>query len=278
MLTLTYRGPSSSPTAGAIPVEIEGVTPDKLRGLAEADIARLPIFHGNQSVELGSLFNVAGSADDERVTISGDLAGVHWIGAKMQSGELHIEGNAGRHLGSGLIGGEILVNGDTGDWLGGEMRGGLIHVRGSAGDQVGAAYRGSPRGMLGGKLFVCGNVGKEAGYLMRRGLIAVGGDAGDFTAWNMIAGTILVFGSVGQRAAAGMKRGTLGVFGRAPQLLPTFRAAGLGNPTFLRIYFAELRRHGFEFDERLAHTELRLFAGDAITVGKGEVLMRSGES
>lgn len=275
MLTLTYRGPSSSATGGTAPVELEGITPDKLKGLAAADIARQPIFHGNQSVELGALFTVSGSADDEQLTIAGDLSGVHWIGAKMQSGLLRIEGNAGRHVGSGLRGGEILVNGDTGDWLGAEMRGGLLHVRGSAGDQAGAAYRGSPRGMLGGKLFVCGNVGKEAGYLMRRGLIAVGGDAGDFTAWNMIAGTVLVFGSVGQRAAAGMRRGTLAVFGRAPQLLPTFRAAGLGNPTFLRIYFAELRRHGFEFDQRLAHQELRLFAGDGITVGKGEVLTRA---
>lgn len=275
MLTLTYRGPTPSPTAGAIPVELDGITPDKLRGLPTADVAKLPIAHGNQSVELGSLFAVEGSADDERLTITGDLAGVHWIGAKMQSGLLQIEGNAGRHVGSGLRGGEIRVTGDAGDWLGAEMRSGLIHVRGSAGDQVGAAYRGSPRGMLGGKLFVCGNVGKEAGYLMRRGLIAVGGDAGDFAAWNMIAGTVLVFGSVGQRAAAGMRRGTLAVFGRAPQLLPTFRAAGLGNPTFLRIYFADLRRHGFEFDQRLAHQELRLFAGDGITVGKGEVMMRA---
>jgi len=275
MITLTYRGPTPSPTGGAVPVEIEGITPDKLRGLATTDIAKLPIFLGNQSVDLGSLFTIEGAADDERLTIAGDLGGVHWIGAKMQSGELRIEGSAGRHVGSGLRGGEILVNGDAGDWLGAEMRSGLIHVRGSAGDQAGAAYRGSPRGMLGGKLFVCGNVGKEAGYLMRRGLIAVGGDAGDFAAWNMIAGTMLVFGGVGRRAAAGMRRGTLAVFGRPPQLLPTFRAAGLGNPTFLRVYFAELRRHGFEFDERLAHQELRLFAGDGITVGKGEVLMRS---
>lgn len=275
MLTLTYRGSGAATSGGSPPVEIEGITPDRLRGVAAADVARLPIFCGNQSVELGSLFTIAGSADDEQLTIAGDLAGVHWVGAKMQSGVLRIEGNVGRHVGSELRGGEIRVNGDAGDWLGAEMRGGLIHVRGSAGDQVGAAYRGSPRGMRGGKLLVCGSVGKEVGYLMRRGLIAVGGDAGDFAAWNMIAGTVLVFGSVGARAAAGMRRGTLGVFGKPPQLLPTFRAAGLGNPTFLRLYFRELRRHGFVFDECLTHQELRLFAGDGITVGKGEVLARA---
>lgn len=275
MLTLTYRGPSTSPSEASVPVEIEGIVPDRLRELAPADIARLPIFHGNRSIELGELFTVAGTADDERLVVAGELAGVHWIGAKMQTGELRIEGSAGRHVGSGLRGGEIHVSGDVGDWLGAEMRSGLIHVRGSAGDQAGAAYRGSPRGMTGGTLLIAGNSGSETGYLMRRGLIAVGGDAGDFAAWNIIAGTMLVFGSVGRRAAAGMRRGTLAVFGHQPVLLPTFRAAGFGNPTFLRLYFAELKRHGFKVDERLCHAELRLFAGDALTVGKGEVLTRA---
>ncbi|MCE9604314.1 MAG: formylmethanofuran dehydrogenase subunit C [Planctomycetia bacterium] len=269
MLTLTYRGTTS------VPVELEGIVPDKLQALSPSSIERLPIFHGNQSVALGELFRVAGDASDEQVALHGELAGVHWIGAKMQSGTLRIEGNAGRHVGSELHGGAIHVAGNVADWLGAEMKSGLIHVRGSAGDQAGAAYRGSARGMTGGTLLIEKNSGSEAGYLMRRGLIAVGGDTGDFPAWNMIAGTMLVFGTTGMRAAAGMRRGTLAIFGRPPQLLPTFRAAGRCNPTFLRLYFAELRARGFSVDERLATTELRMHSGDALTVGKGEVLTRA---
>jgi len=269
MLTLTYRGSQS------VPVEIEGIVPDRLRELSLDAIAELPIFCGNRSVRLDEHFAIAGDAADERLLFRGDLAGVHWIGAKMQAGELRIEGDAGRHVGSNLHGGEIHVSGTVGDWVGAEMKAGLIHVGGSAGDQAGAAYRGSPRGMTGGTLLVQGNSGSETGYLMRRGLIAVGGDAGDFPAWNMIAGTVLVFGTTGMRAAAGMRRGTLAVFGRPPQLLPTFRPAGLSNPTFLRLYFAELRRRGFTFDDQVADAELRSFAGDGLTVGKGEVFTRA---
>jgi formylmethanofuran dehydrogenase subunit C len=162
----------------------------------------------------------------------------------------------------------------VGDWAGAEMKSGLIHVRGSAGDQAGAAYRGSPRGMTGGTLLIQGNSGSETGYLMRRGLIAVGGDTGDFPAWNMIAGTILVFGTTGRRAAAGMRRGTLAVFGKRPGLLPTFRPSGLSKPTFLRLYFTELRCRGFALPEQLTDAELQVFAGDGLTVGKGEVLTR----
>lgn len=268
MLTLTYRGTS------AVPVEIEGIVPDRLRELQPAAISKLPIFHGNRSVPLAELFAITGDAGDERLTLCGELAGVHWIGAKMQSGELRVEGSVGRHVGSGLRGGEIHVAGDVGDWAGAEMKSGLIHVRGSAGDQAGAAYRGSPRGMTGGTLLIQGNSGSETGYLMRRGLIAVGGDTGDFPAWNMIAGTILVFGTTGRRAAAGMRRGTLAVFGKRPGLLPTFRPSGLSKPTFLRLYFAELRRRGFALPEQLTDAELQVFAGDGLTVGKGEVLTR----
>lgn len=269
MLTLTYRGPT------AVPVEIEGIVPDRLRELEPAALAKLPIFHGNRSVPLDELFAISGDACDERLLIRGELAGVHWIGAKMRSGELRIEGSAGRHVGSGLSGGEIHVAGDVGDWAGAEMKSGLIHVRGSAGDQAGAAYRGSPRGMTGGTLLIQGNSGSETGYLMRRGLIAVGGDTGDFPAWNMIAGTVLVFGTTGMRAGAGMRRGTLAVFGKQPRLLPTFRSSGLSRPTFLRLYFAELRRRGFDLPEQLTQAELQVFSGDGLTVGKGEVFVRA---
>jgi formylmethanofuran dehydrogenase subunit C len=156
------------------------------------------------------------------------------------------------------------------------MKRGLIYVRGNAGDLVGSAYRGSPRGMTGGTLLVGGSVGQEIAHSMRRGLIAVGGDTGDFPCLNMIAGSVLVFGTTGARPAAGMRRGTLAVFGRAPQLLGTFKSAGVGRPLFIRLYLAALRRHGFPVPPKLEEAEYRLFSGDLLSVGKGEVLVRNG--
>jgi formylmethanofuran dehydrogenase subunit C len=71
-----------------------------------------------------------------------------------------------------------------------------------------------------------------------------------------------------------MRRGTLAVFGRAPQLLGTFKPSGVGRPLYLRLYLAALRRHGFPVPAGLEDDEYRLFGGDLLTVGKGEVLVR----
>lgn len=270
MLTLTYRGSTN------VPIEVEGIVPAALRERSLPEIEKLPIYHGNRQVPLAEFFAVSGDPSDEQLTLVGDLSGVHHIGSKMDRGVVRVEGNAGRHVGSELRGGEVHVFGNAGDWVGGEMRRGLIYVRGNAGDLVGSAYRGSPRGMTGGTLLVGGNVGDEIAHSMRRGLIAVGGDTGDFPCLNMVAGSVLVFGTTGDRAAAGMRRGTLAVFGQAPKLLNTFKPTGLGNPLYLRLYFAALRRHGFPVPHGLNDVEYRLFSGDLLTVGKGEVLVRAG--
>jgi len=270
MLTFTYRGQTT------VPIEVEGIVPALVREKSIAEIERLPIYHGNRTVPLAEFFAVAGDPADERLTFAGDLSGVHWIGAKMGRGVVRVEGSAGRHVGSELRGGEVHVSGNAGDWVGGEMKRGLIYVRGHAGNLVGSAHRGSARGMTGGTLLVGGNVGDEIGHSMRRGLIAVGGSTGDFPCLNMIAGSVLVFGTTGARAAAGMRRGTLAVFGEAPKLMPTFKSSGLGRPGYLPLYFAALRRHGFPVPEKLHDREYRLFTGDLLTVGKGEVLVRDG--
>lgn len=267
MLTLSYRGRTT------IPVEVDGLVPEALRGLSLAEIERRMIVHGNRELPLAELFRASGSADDEQVTFVGDLSGVHWIGAKQKSGVIRVEGDAGRHLGSGLDGGTIQASGNAGDYTGAEMRRGLIHVRGSVGNLAGGAYRGSARGMTGGTLLIGGDTGHETGSTMRRGLIAVGGDVGELAAFNMIAGTVLVVGKAGQRAAAGMRRGTLAVFGGVDQLMPTFREAGRCRPTYLRLYAAELQRRDFPTPATFATGEWRQYTGDLLTVGKGEVLL-----
>ena len=260
----------------SVPVEIEGVVPELLRDKSLAEIERLAIEHGNRKLDLAELFNISGDPSDGRIEVEGELAGVHFIGYGMSRGEIHVHGNAGRHLGGEMSGGRIKVDGNTGDFAGCEMHGGLIHVAGSAGHQIGAAYPGSKKGMTDGTILIGGDVGSEAGASMRRGTLVVGGSCADAVGFNMIAGSILVFGSCGARPGAGMRRGTIGLFGMAPPtLLPTFRAAGRFRPLFLRLLFRELAHLSFPVDQGLLATDLLLSHGDLVSLGKGEIWMRT---
>jgi formylmethanofuran dehydrogenase subunit C len=267
MLRLTYTG------ATTIPVEAECITPDQLAGKSAAEIAALPVQHGNAPAPLGEFFRVAGDAADQDIVLEGDCSRVKWVGAGMTAGRLTVEGNVGMHAGAEMRGGSLEVKGGAGDWLGAEMRGGTIRVRGDAGHLVGAGYRGSPLGMRGGVILVDGKAGNEVGGGMRRGFIAVGGDVADFAGVGMIAGTLFVFGQVGGRAGAGMKRGTVAVFGGPPQLLPTFRFDCVYRPVFLRLYLRRLRDAGFPVAADLSAASFRRYSGDLVALGKGEILV-----
>jgi formylmethanofuran dehydrogenase subunit C len=269
MLTLAYNAQTS------IPVEVEGLTPTVARGKSLDEIGRFEIFHGNQKLPLAEMFALSGSAEDGGLRFEGDLAGVHWIGAGMSEGSIHVAGPAGRHVGSDMTGGEILVEGDAGDWVGGEMHGGLIRIRGRAGHLIGAAYRGSRRGMTGGTILIGGDVGNEIGHTMRRGLLVVGGSAGDCTGINMIAGSIYVFGSSGIRPGAGMRRGTIGLLGKEPTpLLPTFRRGCRFRPPFLAMTWRWLLAQDFPVPPELLPGDVVLYHGDLLESGRGEILQR----
>jgi formylmethanofuran dehydrogenase subunit C len=268
MLRLTYQSDTT------IPVEAECITPDNLAGKSLAEIAALPVQHGNAAVPLGEFFQVEGDAGDRDILVEGDCSRVKLIGADMASGRITVRGNVGMHLGAEMTGGEIVVHGRAGDWVGAEMRGGRIHVHGDAGHLVGAAYRGGRFGMRGGAILIDGKAGNEIGGTMRRGLIAVGGDVGDFAGVSLIAGTVLLFGQPGVRLGAGMKRGSVVLFGAEPALLPTFRYDCTYRPVFLELYLRQLRAWGFGPAALFVGGLYRRFSGDLVALGKGEVLLR----
>jgi formylmethanofuran dehydrogenase subunit C len=266
MLQLRYRA------ATTIPVEAECVTPNHLAGKTIAEIAALPVQHGNRSEPLGEFFQVEGDASDGAVMVEGDCSRVKLLGSGMTSGHLTVRGDVGMHLGAEMTGGVIDVFGNAGDWVGAELRGGRIHVRGNAGHLVGAGYRGSRFGMRGGVLLIEGKAGNEIGSGMRRGLIAIGGDTGDYLGVSMIAGTVVVFGQPGVRPGAGMKRGSIVFYGPRPVLLPTFRYDCAYDPVFLKLYVSQLRQWGFPVAESLHQRSWRRYSGDLVATGKGEVL------
>jgi len=262
-------------TTSTVPIEVAGLVPSAVCEKSLAEIERLPIWHGNRQRPLAEFFRVSGSAADHCLEFVGDLSSVQRLGTGMTEGSLRIEGSAGRHLGAEMRGGSIDVSGAADDWLGAEMHGGVIRVRGNAGDLVGAAYRGSPRGMTGGTILVEGNVGQEAGHSMRRGLIAVGGSAGEFAATNMIAGSLLVFGRCGTRPGAGMRRGTLALLGgQMPELLVSFRPGSICRPQFMRLFLRWLAEQDFPVPEGLLDADYRIYHGDRLAIGRGEILVR----
>lgn len=270
-LILTLRSDST------IPLEVDTVRPESVRGLSTAEVEKLPVVFGNRSIPLAERFRVTGSAaEDSTLVWEGDLTSVKQIGARMTTGVVRVAGNAGMHLGAEMRGGEIVVEGNTGDWTGAEMHGGRIVVRGRAGDLVGAVYRGGPRGMTGGEILVHGDAGDEVGHTLRRGLIAVGGTIGSLAGCHMIAGTLVVGGDCGPRPGAGMKRGTIVVLGEAPKPLSSFRLTTSHAPIFLGPYWRHLRELGFPLGDVSPRCSFRHFCGDSLSLGKGDLLLRSG--
>jgi formylmethanofuran dehydrogenase subunit C len=267
-LKLVYRGQTP------IPIELEGLTPEWTFNKSLAEIERFNIFHGNRQIPLAEMFAVSGDPSDARIDFEGDLSGVHWIGAHMRGGQIHVHGPAGRHVGSEMRRGEIHIQGHAGGWLGCEMRGGLIHVRGDAGDLVGAAYRGSAQGMRGGTIIIDGNAGNEIGLSMKQGVIAIGGGAGEVLGYNMSNGTIIVLGDAGIRAGAAMRGGTIALLGPTPPpVLPSFRLDRTTQPEKLVPVLQNLSNQGFPLDQSLP-AEVDVYIGDLVEDGAGELLLR----
>lgn len=258
-------------TVPRVPLEAEVITPDRLAGLSQAEIADLPVYHGKREHRLQEFFAVAGEGS-EQIEIHGDLHRVRHVGRGMTSGEITVQGNIGMHLGAQMRGGQIRVHGNAGDWVGAEMRGGQIHVHGDAGQQTGAAYRGSLVGMRGGTILVDGNAGIEVGMRMRRGLIVINGRARDFVGLQMKGGTIVLGQGAEIRTGAWMQRGTIISLSEL-QLMPTFAESGRYTPTFVRVLESHLRALGMSTSLVPGAGSYTRYAGDRAVPGKGEILV-----
>jgi len=269
-VALTLRWRDQTPTA----FEARELDPGKLRDRETPEIARTLFQVGKSRVELGDLFQLAGSAEDGCLIVEGDLNGVDRLGEGMTGGELIVRGGVGHELGVEMAGGRILVEGDAGDWAGAGMRGGQLRIKGSAGRFVGAALPGSRLGMREGVILVDGSIGEDAGLAMRRGLIAFGASAGDGLGRGLVAGSIFGFGPAGRYLGAGMKRGTLALFGSKrddPGLLPTFISSGRSRPPFLTLYLRKLKGWGFPVPDSAFSGSLERYNGDLAEGGQGEI-------
>jgi formylmethanofuran dehydrogenase subunit C len=264
-LTLSLR---EQPT---VPLEAEGLSPDRLAGLRRAEVEALGVWHGNRRAQLADFFTVSGDGGEE-VRVEGDLRSVKFIGAGMMAGRLTVTGDAGMHTGAGMCGGELVVEGDVGDFAGTGMRGGRLVVGGSAGHQLGGALPGERAGMRGGEILVQGDAGDQVGAGLRRGLIAVAGRVGDAAGLRMLAGTIVALGTLGAVPGAGMRRGTIVAMSEVT-LLPTFTFACSYRPPFLRLYLRHLRGLGLSLADEQVEGRYARWSGDGLELRRGEILI-----
>jgi formylmethanofuran dehydrogenase subunit C len=258
-----------------LPLEAEQLSPDKLENLSLEEILSLPLLYGNETVKAGQfLQGEISQAPGEGVTLilTGDFSRVKRLGQGMKSGDLIIEGPAGFHTGAEMSGGVLTIHGDAGDWLGAHMTGGLIRVMGNAGHHPGAAYRGKLQGMKGGAILIHGNAGRLAGAKMRGGLLAILGDCQDNPGYGMNAGTIIIGGTSGRHIGSCMIRGTI-ILLKNHDLLPTFYKNCIYQPTFWPVIHGYLTDLDFKVTECGPEAAFARYNGEALTGGKGEVLI-----
>jgi formylmethanofuran dehydrogenase subunit C len=257
----------------ALRVDLRGITPAALAGLAPAEVERLPVGCGNETLPLAEFFGVVPRTDDALV-FDGDLSRFDRVGWQMPGGRLVVEGPVGHYAGGCMSAGELIVKGGAGALAACEMSGGTLRVDGDVGDFAASTLPGSMDGMRGGILVVRGNAGARFGDRMRRGSALVFGDVGDFLASRMVAGTIAVGGRAGAHAGYGMRRGSVVFASTAASFVPspTFVAALADADVFWQLLARDLACHGGPF-ATLASRRIERHLGDLADGGKGELIV-----
>ena len=206
------------------------MTPDKLAGKTEAEIKAVKIWWGNREENTGDLFDVsvegdAGSAEEVKILLEGDLSRVKHIGEGMKAGEIEAIGDVDMHCGAMMTGGKITVRGNADCWAGREMRGGELIIEGDAGANLCSMYRGETTGMTGGRVTVGGNADECAGQYMAGGEIVIRGNAEMLAGLNMHGGKITIEGDA-VMPGADMTSGEITVKGKVLDMMPSFKYDG----------------------------------------------------
>src|SRR4051794_32509534 len=113
MFKLTLRAPSS------IPLELDGILPERISELSPLEVAKLPVQFGNRSEALGAFFDVVPAPDRfADLHLAGDTRNVRHIGAGMARGSIFVEGPVGMHAGARMSGGSLTLDAGAAEWLG----------------------------------------------------------------------------------------------------------------------------------------------------------------
>lgn len=263
-LTFTLKNPPQ------FSVNCSALTPNHLANKSIADIAKIKVTYGNNTVPAGDLFEISGE-DTTNIVFKKASNKLDYIGAHMSNGKITVDGNAGAYLGFTMKNGEIHCTGSAESYAACNMVNGLLKIDANVGDFVGAGSEGLRKGMRGGTVIIKGNAGDRVGDQMRRGLILIEGNVGDYCGSRMIAGTIGVLGKVGAYTAFNMHRGTL-LLQNTPTLHATIQNCGTHTLPYLSLLFKSFKKYNTAFSQ-LSSQRVQRFVGDAAYKGNGEVLV-----
>ena len=140
----------------AFKLDCRRLTPNALADLSHTQIKNLSILNTKNSPKIADFFEVSGE-NSQSIIFKKTNTQLDYIGHKMTSGQIVIEGDCGDFLGANMQGGTIICKGNAGDRLGDQMRRGLILIDGNVGDYCGSR-------IIAGTIGVLGNIGKYTGY------------------------------------------------------------------------------------------------------------------
>lgn len=257
-------------------VDVSPLIPEHLVSLSLRELSSIPLQVGNRCFQTGELFAIEKQSKEALSLIfqGAHTAKLDYVGCKMTSGDILVEGDAGSYTGMQVKGGRLVIKGSVGAYAACEMQGGQVIISKEAGDFLGSGRPGRQKGMSGGVVLVKGKVGDRAGDQMRRGTLLIEGSAGTYLGSRLIAGTIGVLGEVGEHIGYGMKRGTL-LLATSPTDLPiTFDDCGIHTLGFIPLLLKGFSGLGTCFSEMCDTLKrVRRYTGDLSNLGKGEILI-----
>lgn len=256
-------------------LDLSVLTPDRLAGLTEPEIVRLPLATTKQNVSVGDIFTLQ-MDDPTDIVIEGSSARFDNVAAAMTTGAIRVTGDVGLRAGHLMRGGKLAIEGDAGPFAASGLRGGQIAISGSAGPFLAAPGLGEQGGMRGGTVVVRGGAGAGAATRLRRGTIIIEGGADADAAASMIAGTLIICGRLSAPPGRLMRRGT--VLLRHPVTPPVgFASTGRSSPVFQALLASFLRPLS-PLAATLAQQTVHRLAGDLSADGKGEILIAASHT
>lgn len=141
-------------------IDCKKLTPDALQGKSLNDILAINV---SAKLRVADVFDVEGV--DIRVLIFKNTSKqLHYIGYRMQTGRITIEGDAGDFIGAEMQGGVLICKGNVGERTGDSMRRGILLIEGNTGDYCASNMRAGTLGVL-------GVTGAHLGHGMKRGTL-----------------------------------------------------------------------------------------------------------
>lgn len=256
-------------------IDMTPVIPQKCLS-ANNDAAQMALKTTSGVYRLGTLFDVAVD-EPNKLIVRNSCEQLDYLGAKMNGGDMVVDGNSGDYCAERMSGGRLHLNGNTGNYLASMMRGGRLDLYGNAGDYVSAPRAGVMQGQQGGTVVIHGNAGKRLGDRMRRGMLIVTGDADAYCACRMIAGSIVVRGGIGAHFGIGMRRGSLIVSEKVDfSTVDYFSKPRFQEVIFMILMLQYLRTLDSALESILPISRMQRCVGDLSVGGLGEVLVIPG--